>query len=151
MRTDAASICWMTSWKSYVDVAINQVIWVLVSASVSYKLPEWTGFAKNFLLVCNLQSSIGLKPLDHGPVTCWITCITAAVSIWVLTVVQLSFSSIFHWSFSLLFCFSFICPSWQVWTKVHWAVLAAHWFFNFQAVKLTLFDNSFARGYFFLL
>lgn len=105
--------------------------------------------------MCNLWTRIDPKSWDHGSMPCCIACITATVSIWVLTVVQLSFSSVFPQYFSSFF---FICAcltglitniKYRLWTKVHWTVLAAYWFFNFQAVKLPLFNNSFARGSFF--
>lgn len=125
-----------------------------------YSATSWLNelvLQRNVLVVCNLWTSP--NPSNHGQMPSCITCITATVSIWVLIAVQLSFSSISHWYFSLLFYFFLhLCPSdgfdhksikYWLWTKVHWTFLAAHWFFVFQAVRLPLFNNSFARGIFF--
>lgn len=112
---------------------------------------------RSVLVMYSLWTRTDPKSWDHGSVPHCIACITATVSILVLTVVQLSFSlSLVLQLFSLHLCclpdrFDHKNIKYRLWTKVHWTVLAAHWFFNFQAVKLPLFNKFCQRLTVFLL
>lgn len=142
-------------------MAINEVVWVLVNALVSYKLTEWTCPAKECFSVLQLvdqnwPKSLGLWPnaqLHHLHYSCYQHSGSDCSSAFLLFYLPLYFSLLFYF-------FLHLCPSdrfdhksikYRVWKKVRWTVLAAHWFFNFQEVKLPLFNNSFARGIFFAL
>lgn len=142
MRTDAASNYLVNDFIKVLLACGYKWGWVLVNALLSYKLTEWTCLAKECF--SGLQLMDWSKTLEPWPnAQLHHLHYSYYISIWVLIAVQLSFSSIFHWYFSLLFYFFLhLCPSdrfdhksikYRLWTKVHWTFLAAHWFFYFPS------------------